>query len=235
MSKDRDPLHVCSGDFTCSLIHLSGYKYLFMTKREIPYVFPEEVICKKYQIDPTPENQEKVRASIQRRVYSYKQRDSEKRGRCITFEDAEKLDDYLLNTIYFDIYNEDDELQKMRHMEGKRVSELTQEEKAEVSSYITKTLRPVLLYKAPDDSKLLVNEIPEFHTISYKELCDILITNTEECSYCKCKMSLLNTKYIETCVTFDAIISLHGHKKDNINLCCSLCNSKKTFKNKLDI
>ena len=241
MSEDKEPLHFCKGGdgFTCSLIHRSGDKYyseyIFMTKRDRPYVFPEEVICKKYQIDPTPENQEKVRASIERRVYSYKHRDSEKKKRCITFEDAEKLDDYLLNTLYFDIYNEDEELQKLRHMAGKKVSELTPEQKAEVSNYITKTLRPVLLYKAKNDSKLLVNEIPEFHTISYKELCDTLISNTEECSYCKCKMTLLNTKYIETGLTFDAIVSLYGHNKDNITLCCSLCNSKKTFKNKLDI
>jgi hypothetical protein len=147
-----------------------------------------------------------------------------------TFEDAKKLDDYLLNTIYFDTYNEDEELQKLCHMAGKKVSELTPEQKIEVSNYITTTLRPVLLYKAPGDSKLLVNEIPEFQTTSYKELCDTIIINKEECSYCKCKMSLLNTKYVESGLTFDAIISLYGHKKDNITLCCSLCNSKKTFK-----
>jgi hypothetical protein len=241
MSEDKEPSHFCKGGdgFTCSLIHRSGDKYyseyIFMTKRDTPYVFPEEVICKKYLIDPTPENQEKVRASIERRVYSYKQRDSEKKKRCVTFEDAEKLDDYLLNTIYFDIYNEDEELQKLRNMAGKKVSELTPEQKIEVSNYITTTLRPVLLYKSPGDSKLLVNEIPEFQTTSYKDLCDTLIANTGDCSYCKCEMSLLNTKYVETGLTFDAIISLYGHKKDNITMCCSLCNSKKTFKNKLDI
>ena len=206
-----------------------------MTKRDSPYIFPEGVICKKYQIEPTPENQEKVKASIESRLRSYKYRDSEKMKRCITFEDAEKLDDYLLNTTYFDIYNEDEELQKIRHLAGKKVSELTQEQKTEVSTYITTTQCPVLLYKAPGDSKLLVNEIPEFQTATYKDLCDILISNTEECSYCKCKMSLLNTKYVESGVTFDAIISLYGHNKDNTTLCCSLCNSKKTLKNKLDI
>jgi hypothetical protein len=235
MSEDKEPSNFCKGDFTCSLIHRKDDEYIFMTKRDTPYVFPEELICKKYEIDPTPENQEKVRASIERRVYSYKQRDTEKRKRCVTFEDAEKLDDYLLNTIYFDIYNEDEELQKLRHLAGKKVSELTPEQKTEVSTYITTTQRPVLLYKTPGDSKLLVNEIPEFQTATYKDLCDILISNTEECSYCKCKMSLLHTKYVESGLTFDAIISLYGHKKDNTTLCCSLCNSKKTFKNKLDI
>lgn len=241
MSEDREPLHLCKGGygFTCSLIHRCGDKYyseyIFMTKRDTPYVFPEEVICKKYQIDPTRENQEKVRTSIERRVYSYKHRDTMKKKRCVTFEDAEKLDDYFLNAIYFDIYNEDEELQKLRYMTGKKISELTSEQKIEVSNYIATTLRPILLYKSPGDSKLLVNEIPEFQTILYKDLCDKLITNTEDCSYCKCKMSLLNPKYVESSVTFDAIIPLYGHKKDNITLCCSLCNSKKTFKNKLDV
>jgi len=237
MSEDREPLHLKGGGngFTCSLVYRKDNEYIFTAKRDIPYVFPEELICKKYQIEPTPENKEKVKKSIESRVYSYKHRDSEKKKRCVTFERAEQLDDYLLNTIYFDIYNEDEELQKLRHMAGKKVSELTLEQKTEVSNYITTTLRPVLLYKAPGDSKLLVNKIPEFQTVLYKDLCDTLITNAEECSYCKCKMSLLNTKYVESGVTFDAIISLYGHKKDNITLCCSSCNSKKTFKNKLDI
>ena len=202
-------------------------------KIDTPYVCIEEVICKKYLIDPTPENQEKLRASIVRRVYSYKHRDFEKKKRCITFEDAYKLDDYIINTT---CYSGDSELQKLHHLKGKKISELTTEQKAEVSSYITKTVRPVLLYKAGNDSKLLVNEIPEFQSISYTDLCDIFISNTEECSYCKCKMSLLNTKkYTESGLTFDAVVSLYGHRKDNIILCCSLCNSKKNFKNKLDI
>lgn len=238
MSEYKEPLHFCKGGdgFTCSLIHRSGdtyySEYVFMTKRDTPYVFPEEVICKKYLIDPTPENKKKLKASIERRVCSYNNRDSEKRKRCITFEEAEKLDDYMINTTF---YSGDEELLKLRHLHRKKVSEITQEQKTELYNYITTSLRPVLLYKAEGDNKLLVNEIPEFQRISYKDLCDKLITNTEECSYCKCKMSLLNTKYVESGVTFDAIISLYGHKKDNINLCCSLCNSKKGFKNKLDI
>lgn len=92
-----------------------------------------------------------------------------------------------------------------------------------------------MLYKAPGDSKLLVITIPDFEPVSYKELCDTLIVNNDECSYCKCKMALFNTTYLENGLTFDAIISLYGHRKDNITLCCSLCNSKKTFKNKFEI
>jgi 5-methylcytosine-specific restriction endonuclease McrA len=239
MSKDKTPVNFCKGKFTCSLIYRKGddyySEYLFITKRDTQYIFPEEIICKKYQFEPNAENQEKVRISIERRIYSYNQRDIEKKKRCITFEEAEKLDDYLLNTRYFDICSEDIELQKLKYLSGKTVIELTQEQKTELSNYITKTQRPILLYKSPSDSKLLVNEIPLFQTASYKELCDILIDNKEECSYCKCIMTFFNTKYSETALTFDAVISLYGHRKDNITLCCSLCNSKKTFKNKLDI
>lgn len=235
MSEYKEPSNFCKGDFTCSLIHRKDDEYLFITKRDTPYVYPEELICKKYEIDPTPENQEKVRASIERRVYSYKQRDTEKKKRCVTFEDAEKLDDYLLNTIYFDIYNEDEELQKLRYLAGKKISELTSEQKIEVSNYITTEIRPVILYRASGDSKLLVNEIPEFQTISYRELCDILIGNPNACSYCKCKLSILDIEYCRFGLSFDAIISLYGHKKDNITLCCRVCNSKKGNKNKLDI
>jgi hypothetical protein len=195
----------------------------------------EQIICKKYQIDYTPESKKKIKELIQRKVYSFKHRDTKKKRRCTTFEDAEKLDDYLLNTNWLDLFGKDLELQKLRHMVGKKVSELTPEQKIEVSNYITTTLCPVLLYKAPGDSKLLVNEIPKFQTISYDELCDILITNIDECSYCKCKMTILTTEYADSGLSFDAIIPLHGHKKDNIILCCRLCNSKKGNRNKLDI
>lgn len=239
MSEDKELIHSCKGldGFTCSLTYRKGdnfySEYIFITKRNAQ-VSQEEIICKKYHIEPTIENQKKIKVSIDRRVYSYRMRDLEKKKRCINFEDAAKLEDYLLNTEYFDIRNEDNELQKLKYLSGKRVSELTSDQKKELSNYIATTLRPILLYKAPSDSKLLVNDLPEFKSASYKELCDVLINNKDECSYCNCKMSLLNAKYTEIGLTFDAIISLYGHRKDNIAICCSLCNSKKNFKNKLD-
>jgi hypothetical protein len=237
MSQNKEPIHIkiSNTDLICSFIYRKDNEYLFITKREKPYIFPEELICKKYNIEPTKENQQKIKVSIERRVYSYKDRDLQKSKRCITFEEAEKLDDYLLNTIYFDLYNEDDELQKLRHLSGKKICDLTLKDKMEVSKYITNTTRPVLLYKSPGDSKLLVNTIPIFETSSYKDLCDLIIINEDKCSYCNSKLSLLDTKYSENGLTFDAKISLYGHRKDNITLCCSLCNSKKTYKNKLDI
>ena len=132
------------------------------------------------------------------------------------------------------MYKEDEELQKLDYMAGKRISELTPDQKIEVSNYITHTSRPVLLFKSKGDSRLLVNEIPDFQTASYGDLCDILIANTEECSNCKCKMSLLSTGKIKTGLTFDANTSLYGHTKNNLTLCCYSCNSKKSFKNEFD-
>jgi hypothetical protein len=239
MDEDNTSLDFCRGTFTCSLIYRkcnnSYREYIFITKRDEPYIFPEEIICKKYNIEPTLENQEKIKISIERRTYSYKQRDFEKKKRCITFEEAEKLKDYLINIQYFDVDNVDNELKMLKYLNGKNIYDLTQEQKKEVSNYITKTLYPILLYKEKGDSKLLVNKLPEFQSVSYKELCDILISNKDECFYCKCKIILLNGTYIENGLTFDAIIPLEGHHKDNIALCCSLCNSTKSFKNKLDI
>ncbi len=235
----HDDINYCGGKegFTCSLVYRKSEKnkseYIFITRRSKPYLLLED-ICKKYQIDPTPENKKKVREAIENRVCSYKRRDSEKKERCVTFEDADKLDDYFLNTSAFQMYNEDEELQKLDYMTGKRISELTPNQKIEVSDYITHTSRPVLLFKSKGDSRLLVNEIPDFQTVSYGDLCDILIANTEECSYCKCKMSLLNKGKIKTGISFDAIISLYGHTKDNVTLCCLSCNSKKSFKNEID-
>lgn len=132
-NNDKDPQYFAKGGFTCSLIYRKGdekySEYLFITQRDTPYIFPEEIVCKKYQIEPTSENQETLRASIERRVHSYNQRDLKKNKRCITFEEAEKLEDYFFNTEYFDIYGEDNELQKLRHLTGKKVIDLTPEQK----------------------------------------------------------------------------------------------------------
>jgi hypothetical protein len=241
MEDKEEPLYLAGGGegFECSIFHKSGdiyySEYIFTAKHDKPYICPEELICKKYQIDPTPENQKKLKLSIMERVRSYKKRDLEKSKRIVTFEEAEKLDDYFLNILFFDIYKKDEDLQKLSHLEGKKVSELLPEQRIDVSKYITKTNCPVLLLKEFGDSKLLVNEIPVFQTSSYMDLCHILIHNSEECKYCKCKMTLLNSQYVESALTFDAIVPLFGHRKDNITLCCFMCNSKKTFKNTLDI
>jgi 5-methylcytosine-specific restriction endonuclease McrA len=186
-------------------------------------------------IKPTKENQNKVKLSIERRIYSYKAMDDKKLSRCVTFETAKGLSEYKLNTLYFDIYGEDLELQKLRHLAGKNVSELTSEDKQIVSDYITITKKPVLLYKSPGDSKLLVVEVPVYKTVSNQDLREILISSVSQCKYCSKEITLLNDNYTETGLTFDAIIPLYGHRKDNIQICCSLCNSKKTFKNDLEL
>jgi len=224
----------CFNGFACSLKHVKDDEFIFETKRGDDYMLPEEIICKKYRIEPTHENQEKLKESIQRRVYSFRSRDSKKKERCISFDDALKLDDYLINTVCYYISQRDEELQKSFHLNKKRISDLTSEQKLEVSNYITTNKRPVMLYKSYGNSKLLVNEIPEFKTASYNELCDLLLSLSDECYYCKCKLTLLNESYITSGLTFDAIIPLYGHSIDNITLCCSLCNSTKNFKNTLD-
>ncbi len=184
-------------------------------------------ICLKYQIEPTPENQEKVKLALQARVCSYKRRDLDKQKRYITFDEAKILGNYKIDTFYCYHVN-DTELKDIMHLSRKTIAELTLEECLTVSNYIKKSHRPVLLYCHYEyDSKLLVNEIPEIKTLHYNDLVDILNINSNECSYCKCKMTLLNTQYAETRLTFDAIVALNGHRKDNIALCCALCNSKK--------
>ena len=237
--KERLPQHSRIGDFTCSLFHRrdteTESEFLFVTKREKPYPYSSEAICKKFMIEPTKENQNKVKLAIERRIYSYKARDDKKLSRCVTFETAKGLSEYKLNTLYFDIYGEDLELQKLRHLAGKNISELTVEDTKVVSDYITINKRPVLLYKSPGDSKLLVVEVPVYNTVSSQDLRKILISSEPQCKYCSKEITLLNDKYSETGLTFDAIIPLYGHRKDNILLCCSLCNSKKTFKNDLEL
>lgn len=236
MNNTTEPLHFCNGDeFICTLIYRNDNEYIFITKRNKPYICVEELICKKYNIEPTTENQKKIKELIEKRVYTYKDRDNNKKKRCIIFEEATKLNDYVINTTHYDMFNKDVELIKLKYLQGKKVSELIPEELLDISNYIKQTNRPILLYKKAGDSKLLVNEIPQFKTITYNELCKLLIDNIEYCKYCNCKLSIINKTYNNTNLTFDAVISLHGHNKNNIVLCCSLCNSKKTFNNKLNI
>jgi len=237
--EEKLPQHLCGGEFTCSLFHRryteTESEFLFVTERKTPYPYSLEEICKKFMIEPTKENQNKVKLSIERRIYSYKARDDKKLSRCVTFETAKDLSEYKLNTLYFDIYGEDLELQKLRHLAGKNISELTVEDTKVVSDYITINKRPVLLYKSPGDSKLLVVEVPVYNTVSNQDLREILISSVSQCKYCSKEITLLNDKYTETGLTFDAIVPLYGHRKDNIMICCSLCNSKKTFKNNLEL
>lgn len=188
-------------------------------------------ICLKYQIEPSPENQEKLKLALQARICSYIRRDLDKQKKYITFDEAKMLNNHKINTFYCQHVN-DTELPKLDYLDGKIIAELTTDDLSKLCNYITITGRPMLLRCNSNkivewDNKYLVKEIPELNTLNYNDLVDILILNSNECVYCKCKMTLLNTKYAETRLTFDAIEALKGHRKDNIILCCHQCNSKK--------
>jgi hypothetical protein len=217
-----------------------GLEYAGPVKKTPLEIFGAELpaICLKYHIEPTPENQEKVKLALQRRIYSYKQRDLDKQQKYITFDDAKLLNNYKIDTHYWGLrgYMDDIELQKLNYLNKKTIAELTSNELSKLCNYVKTTYRPIVLRnnnlgQIPilDKSyyKFVINEIPEFHPLNYNDLVEILFLNSNECSYCKCKMTLLNTQYAEKRLTFDAIIPLIGHRKDNIALCCGLCNSKK--------
>ncbi len=232
--------HLCMGeDLTCSLFHRCDNKttseFLFVTKRKKPYPYSIEEVCKKFMIEPTKENQYKVKISIERRVHSYKARDDKKLRKCVTFETAKSLSEYKINTLYFDICGEDSELQKLHYLVGKNMSELNLEDTKILCDYINNNKRPVLLYKSPGDSRLLVCDLPIYDTVTYQDLIEILILCEPMCKYCSKYVTLMNDKYTDSRLTFDSIVPLYGHRKDNIQLCCSLCNSKKTFKNDLEL
>jgi len=193
--------------------------YIHIPKNDSKFDLKElEEICKKYNIINTLENQEKIKDVIKRKVYSYNYRDNIRKKRYVTFDS--NLSGYSLQK-YFD-----NELQKLKYLAGKSITELSYIEKNKILEYIKHSLSPITLYNAKD-SKLLVDKIPSFCSINCKELCRLLLKNESKCTYCKCEMTLLNTTYNEKCLTFDAIIPLYGHCYDNLCLSCILCNSKK--------
>lgn len=197
-----------------------------------------ELICKRYNITITNENIKKVRKSIQHRIYNFKHRDIKKYKRFITFENAksDEFDEYKINTVFFNIDSQDKELKELSYLCDKTVSNLNEKEMNDILMYINNKNRPILLYKKAKDSLLLVTKLPDFSNYySYNELITFINEISNECSYCKCQMTLLNNDYCNTSLTFDAIIPYYGHTKQNIQLCCSLCNSKKTFNNTLEL
>ena len=191
----------------------------------------EENICIKYNIKSNIENINKIKECLKRKIYSFSYRDKKKMNRYILLDEAKNLEDYFINITFFDLFRKNENLQKLKKLEGKKISELTNYEKDEISEYIKINEEPILLYKKSSESKLLVKKIPEFKKISYNELCDILINNEDKCYHCKCKITILNSNYNNNNLTFDSLIPIYGHCKENLVLSYSLCNSKKNFKN----
>jgi len=227
----NEPLHFCGNGFTCTLWHRSGdekySEYLFITSRDKPYVSFEEKILAKYGIEATAATIAKLRLAMERRVYNYRARDQEKYSRYITVEMAKPLTEYTINTTYNDLYGTDAALQQLHHLAKKRIADLDDDQLAQLVSYIETSNRPVLLYKGSGDSKLLVNSIVEMHTVDRTDLCNIILESNTTCAYCNTGLTLLNDTYTPSLITFDAIVPVKGHCKDNLCVCCSMCNSKK--------
>jgi hypothetical protein len=196
--------------------------------------YPEELICKKYEIEPILENIKKLKKCLQAKVYAFQNRDLKKINKCVTIENAKLLKDHKFNIHELSGYFTE-ELEKFKYLNGKKISEITEEQLLEISQYIYNNNLPVLISKNNyNDCKLLVNKIPNYEQILYEDLCDLLINNDNLCSYCKCKMVLFSDSYLESKMTIDSIIPLKGHIKNNLTICCSLCNSKKGYKNNLE-
>ncbi len=186
-----------------------------------------EEICKLFFIEPNSDTIKRLRKSIEARVYSFRYRDKLRFKRYVTLADAADCTDYKINIEYYDISRKDIHLQKLQYLKGKNLSELSPEDKNVLTEYINRTMRPILLFKNHNYSKLLVTTIPESSTITYSDICDIILSSGGICKYCGCKMALFNDNYIPQSLTIDAVIAICGHKKDNMIACCRLCNSIK--------
>jgi hypothetical protein len=73
-----------------------------------------------------------------------------------------------------------------------------------------------------------------YKTVTFEDLCKLLLESQINCTYCNNEM-LLFADENQSCfyenqnflISFDAIIPIKGHTKDNLAICCFRCNSKK--------
>ena len=73
-----------------------------------------------------------------------------------------------------------------------------------------------------------------FKTVTFEDLCKLLLESQINCTYCNNEMLLYGDEnqsfYYENqnfVISFDAIIPIKGHIKDNLAICCFRCNSTK--------
>ena len=73
-----------------------------------------------------------------------------------------------------------------------------------------------------------------FKTVTFEDLCKLLLESQINCTYCNNEMLLYGDEnqsfYYENqnfVISFDAIIPIKGHTKDNLAICCFRCNSAK--------
>ena len=86
--------------------------------------------------------------------------------------------------------------------------------------------------KEETDTLYVVLDKPteEFKTATYEDLCKLILSNQVNCTYCNDEMILLikgDNDDKNLLLSFDAIIPIYGHTKNNLTICCCQCNSGK--------
>ena len=74
---------------------------------------------------------------------------------------------------------------------------------------------------------VLDKPLEPFKTVTFEDLCKLLLESQINCTYCNNEMLLFGDENLNFVISFDAIIPIKGHTKDNLAICCFRCNSTK--------
>jgi hypothetical protein len=74
---------------------------------------------------------------------------------------------------------------------------------------------------------VLDKPLEPFRTVTFEHLCKLLLESQINCTYCNNEMLLFADENKNFVISFDAIIPMKGHTKDNLAICCFRCNSSK--------
>lgn len=202
------------------------------------------LICSKFGYDPTPETLSIVREKLKHREYGYKMRDAQKIARYIQIRDIVTVEDYILDMRMYDpleksiLYNEGkplnkqeqlihDELQKIQDLNGQQLKSISPENYKLLEECIANTKQPLWI-SSLTENKLLVTETIDCITISFTDLCKMILDSDVKCNYCNITMSLIHEgDRPPTTLTIDAVYPMYGHRVDNTVLCCLQCNIRK--------
>jgi hypothetical protein len=202
------------------------------------------LICNKFGYDPTPETLSIVREKLKHREYGYKMRDAKKIARYIQIRDIVTVEDYIVDMRMYDpleksiLYNEGkplnkqeqlihDELQKIQDLNGRKLKSISPEDYKLLEECIANTKQPIWIASLAEN-KLLVTESIECLTISFNDLCKMILDSDVKCKYCNITMSLIHEgDRPPTTLTIDAVYPMYGHRVDNTVLCCLQCNIRK--------
>ena len=203
-------------------------------------------LCAKFAYDPTDKNLRTLGEKLKQRAYAYRFRDSHKIARYSLLNDISGLEDYTIDLEKYDpliksiIYNEGkplndheqqihNELNKLNDLNGKMIKNLTMEDLSKLEECITATKQPIWISSSMDH-KLLVTEKIECKTITFNDLCAIIIHGDLKCKYCNAEVTLIHdneSKLPPTTLTIDAVYPIYGHCLNNSVLCCLQCNIRK--------